>query len=90
MALATFKIDDDLWQQFKDRAEQDDYSASALLKSLIRAYLDDRIKLDDLSKRPENLELIDNRIQAYVAPLQDQIDQLEAKVTALLNIKFRR
>ena len=58
--LATFKCDEELWEQFKAKAKGDRTNASALLKSFMQAYIDGRIDADmgtaDLMKRISDIE----------------------------------
>lgn len=77
MALGTFKIDDEQWQQFKRKAEENGTNASALIKAFIEAYLSGRIDADLVKNLDRGL---DANIEAR---LSDAIASLDAKISGM-------
>jgi hypothetical protein len=77
--LATFRIDDEVWQLFQDKAKANGTNASALLQGFVKDYLD-----DNLDSR------IDTPIVSSdaIADLQSQISDLRAVINLeLVEIK---
>jgi len=77
--LATFRIDDEVWQLFQDKAKANGTNASALLQCFVKDYLDDN--LDKCIDKPvANSEAI--------ADLQSQISNLKSAINLeLVEIK---
>jgi len=74
--LATFKIEEEDWKAFQEIAEGEGSSASAMLKEFIRWSLaGNRLNKTSTSD-------IDERIDAKLAPLQAQIEELRGKLAA--------
>lgn len=71
--LATFKIDPTDWTAFKHKARMQGTNATAVLKVLVKAYLDG---IDGLG----NLDSIDG---AGVTALAQQLEAIEARLSAL-------
>jgi hypothetical protein len=76
MKLATFKIEEEKWKAFQEIAEAEGSSASALLKDFINWTLAGN-RLNE-TVTPD----IDERIDAKLAPLQAQIEELRGKFAA--------
>ncbi len=76
MKLATFKIEEEKWKAFQEIAEAEGSSASAMLKDLIDWTLAGN-RLNETTT-PD----IDERIDAKLAPLQAQIEELRGKFAA--------
>lgn len=78
--LATFKIDDTLWNQFKAKAESTGTNASALIVEFIASYIDGGI---DTSRQHTDADIdatqegIDERIDMRV---REQVTALEARL----------
>lgn len=75
--LATFRVNDDEWEAFKEAAKQDGSNASAELIRFIRAY-QNGFRLD----REESPAKIENSIESAIAPLVQRIEALEGKLAA--------
>ncbi|NJL43228.1 MAG: hypothetical protein HC935_07650 [Pseudanabaena sp. SU_2_4] len=62
--LATFRVESDLWEQFKARATENRYSASALLLQFVEDYvlgnvpdaIDGNTRIDNLDRRIDGLD----------------------------------
>ena len=79
--LASFNCDENLWQSFKNRCQEQGTTATATLTRFIQLYLDG--SLDDLDVNPLDKRL-DERVRASVdAYLATRTDLLQSKVTAL-------
>ena len=71
--LATFRTDDEIWQDFQDKAKANGTNASALLQRFVRDYLDDKL---------------DNRIDRTTAPDVDIDSKInEAVTSAIANLR---
>ncbi len=69
--LATFRIDDEVWQLFQDKAKANGTNASALLQGFVKDYLDDNL---------------DSRIDSTVVPNLDIKDIIETAINSRLII----
>lgn len=78
MQLATFKVDPDIWQQFKAKAEAADTNASTLLKWFISSYLDGSID----PSQSTSIQGLDERIDARLEPLLAELAELRGKSIA--------
>lgn len=82
--LATFKIEENIWQAFQEKAKGDRTNASALLKSFIGAYLKGRVEIDQY-QNIDTIEGIDQRIEklieAALEPVLKNVEALEKKLT---------
>jgi hypothetical protein len=74
--LATFKIDEEKWKAFQEIAETESTSASAMLKEFVEWTLSGN-RLNKVSTLD-----IEQRIDAKLAPLQAQIEELRGKLAA--------
>lgn len=76
--LATFRIDPDLWEAFKNKANSNQTSASALLNNFIRAYLADRVEFttQDIEQQIEAIasRIVDERFRE----VSDRLGELSA------------
>lgn len=73
--LGTFRIDSDLWEDFKDQARSNGTNASSLIITWISAYLDNGIdaSIDSIDKPTVS---IDEALQ----PILQRLDNLEAEL----------
>ncbi|HEY9662330.1 MAG TPA: ribbon-helix-helix protein, CopG family [Allocoleopsis sp.] len=80
MALGTFKIDDDLWKHFQEKAKADGSNASALIKQFIQRYLAEEISINDSrSLTQQDIEaLIDSRIKQHLEAVEQRLGELSA------------
>ena len=69
--LATFRIDDEVWQLFQDKAKANGTNASALLQGFVKDYLDDNL---------------DSRIDSTVVPSLDIKGMVETAINSRLII----
>ncbi|MFM5887797.1 MAG: hypothetical protein ACKOQS_05825 [Dolichospermum sp.] len=95
--LATFRIDDELWQQFQDIAKQNNTTASALLVGFVQGVvktecIDTAVQSSipdiDAAVQPsiQNLdELIDNKIKLSIqdGDINHKFEELEQRLKKL-------
>lgn len=75
--LATFRINEQLWDEFKAKAIANKSNASAVLKDLVEAYLDGSID----NRIDGNLDDIDSRIDARIDERLRGIDERLEKLS---------
>lgn len=69
--LATFRIDDELWQQFQDIAKQNGTTASALLVGFVQGV----VKTECIDDKPKvSIQNIDTAINSSIQSLDELID----------------
>lgn len=76
--LATFKIDPTLWNEFKAKAAAQNSNASAVLKTFIEGYVNDRIDSSIYSNIDDIEALIDNRIDERLRGIDERLGELSA------------
>jgi uncharacterized protein (DUF2342 family) len=86
--LATFKIDQSQWDEFKEKANKAGSNASAVLKDFIDAYLDGRIDpkqdggVDTLMSLDSKIEgCIDRVLGSRFDEVNDRLVKLNASLT---------
>ncbi|MBD1856442.1 hypothetical protein Q2T42_25605 [Leptolyngbya boryana CZ1] len=78
--LATFEINFETWQEFKDKASQNHRSASSVLREFVDAYLQGDSHSRSVSDSDEDLV---NLIQGMIREsCSDRIDAIENRVDA--------
>ena len=76
--LATFKIDPQLWDEFKAKAIAHNSNASAVLKAFVEAYVSDRVDLS-IDANQDGIEaLIDARIDERLRGIDQRLGELNA------------
>lgn len=65
--LVNFRLKEEIWEEFQEKAEQEGKSASAQLRNLINCYLES----DDQEQE---------QVQEQVNQLKNQLNQLEEQV----------
>lgn len=95
MKLATFRIEDSIWQSFIKKAKSNNTNASDLIKAFINNYLDDSIdsnidtKLDNIDSI-DKIDDIDNGIDASIDNLEKDIIALRVSVNEVsINVDNR-
>ncbi|WP_019498337.1 hypothetical protein [Pseudanabaena sp. PCC 6802] len=83
--LATFRIEEELWEKFKARAAVNRYSASALLLQYVEDFVDGRVSLPALDQNTIDLERrIDERLDNLEKRLDERIDIIRSDLEAEL------
>jgi hypothetical protein len=78
--LATFEINFEIWQKFKDKASQNSRSASSVLREFVDDYLKSETNSRSVSASDDDLV---NLIQGLIREsCSDRIDALENRVDA--------
>jgi hypothetical protein len=81
--LATFRIDPDKWESFKELSANNGSSASAVILQFINNCLDTKQTPSSAHVSLDSLEfLIDKRIEASLAEVRSQLDELRGKLQA--------
>lgn len=75
LKLATFRIDEGIWDAFREKAKSNKTNASALLKDFIGNYLDGGID----ASRPAG----DSRLDSKVSQLEEQLIELHERLGKL-------
>jgi predicted DNA-binding protein len=73
--LGTFRIDAELWEDFKDQARSNGTNASSLIIAWISAYIDDSI---DASI--DGIDRTSDRLDEVLQPILQRLDNLETEL----------
>lgn len=83
--LATFRIEEELWEKFKARAAGNRYSASALLLQYVEDYATGRIPSTQLDTSTIDIDrLLDERIDSLEKRIDGRIDTIRSELEAEL------